>query len=73
MSGYSARNCSCLRRDEQPMGLSLSSSFAPSGRTSTSLGSSRLEKAARGRSSGTSMGISFREWTVKSARPSRSA
>ena len=55
------------------MGLDGSSSVTPSGSTSASRGSARLEKAASGRSSGTSMGISFREWTVKSARPSRSA
>ena len=73
MSGNNFFNCNCLRRDEQPMGFERSISVVPSGSTSTSRGSSRLEKAASGKSSGTSIGISFREWTVKSTLSSRRA
>ena len=55
------------------MGFPGVNSRTPSGSTSTSRGSSRRDSAAMGSSGGSSMGISFSEWTVKSTRPSRRA
>ena len=73
ISGNNSRSCRVRLRLEQPMGFVLSSSVTPSGSTSTSLGSSLFEKARRGSSSGTSMGISFRLCTESSLLPSKSA
>ncbi len=72
-SGNSSRSWSTLRLLAHPMGLEKSGSLAPSGKIRTSLGSSRLENASRGSSSGTSMGISFKLWTDRSLRPSSRA
>ena len=71
--GNSARICTARRAEAQPMGLEGSSSSAPWGSTSTSRGSSRREKPARGMRGSSSMGRSLQLWTVRSTRPSSRA
>ena len=74
--GKSSCACRVRRLEDVPMGFEKSiseMSAMPSGSTSTSRGSSRPEKPMTSRSSGISAGRSFRLWTERSVRPSRSA